>query len=176
LVSGKLINTWLLSQPLEIVPRFERNTDGRDVATDYQGSVVKKTADERRSARANVMLVATVESGGVSRRLQVRNLSEHGALLSGDTHLDVDAEVSFRCNGVATNGWVAWIQPPYAGIQFAEPNEPEGLLRKSPETGRLITRDSRERNFRRPGFRGNQLTDEERRILEEWERTSSPRQ
>jgi len=33
-----------------------------------------------------------------------------------------------------------------------------------------IIKDTRELDFRRPGFKGNQMTDEERKIVEEWNR------
>jgi hypothetical protein len=34
----------------------------------------------------------------------------------------------------------------------------------------MVTRDTRNLDFRRPGFRGNQMSDEEREIVAKWVR------
>ena len=130
--------------------------------------MTKKGADERRSTRANVLLAAAIERGGVCTPVRVGNLSAHGALVLCDAILAEGAPVIFRCNGIAIDSWVAWVQPPYFGIQFGEPLRPKVLLRSASAGRQVITRDSRELNYRRPGFRGKQLTDDERQIVEDW--------
>jgi hypothetical protein len=132
--------------------------------------VKKNPGDERRSARANVLLAATIECDGVRTRARVVNLSAHGALVSGDIPLEEDALITFECNGLTVQGWVAWVRAPHAGIQFGEPKQPGDLLRSSTTHSPVhsIMKDTRKLDFRRPGLRGNQLTAEERKILEQW--------
>jgi PilZ domain-containing protein len=130
--------------------------------------VTKKTADERRSARANVLLVGTVECGGVQIRVRIANLSAHGALVVADGLPAEGTQLTLRCNGATVQSWIAWVRTPHAGIQFGEPIDPDELLRNAPPAqAQMITRDNRKVDFRRPGFRGNQLTAEERKIVDE---------
>lgn len=136
--------------------------------------MTKNSADEWRSVRANVLLVGTIESQGTRIRVRVGNLSAHGALVIGDVAAADGAEVTFRCNGVTVQGWMVWVQAPYAGINFGHPIEPEDLLRNDPLPQHMITRDTRTLDHRRPGFRGNQMTDEERKIVEEWSHPRAP--
>ena len=84
-----------------------------------------------------------------------------------------DTRVIFRCNGLAVESWVAWTEAPHAGIQFNEPIQPEELLRSRPVLSAAVVRDTRELDFRRPGFSGNQLTQEEREMLKQWRASQS---
>jgi hypothetical protein len=95
-------------------------------------------------------------------------MSAHGVLVVGDAVPAEGSKLAFKCNGVEIQGWVAWIRPPCAGIDFRDPIRTELLLRTCPVSNQLITKDTRTIDFKRPGFRGNQLTEEERRIVEEW--------
>ncbi len=128
--------------------------------------------DERRSPRANVLLVGIVECPGACSQVRVGNLSRHGALIVGDALPAAGTGVIFRCNGVAIEGCLAWVRAPYAGVDFDEVVQPKKLLRDRPVASPLVTKDTRVLNLRRPGFRGNQLTDEERRFVEDWSRRS----
>jgi hypothetical protein len=100
--------------------------------------------------------------------IRVSNLSAHGALVIGQAFPERDTPVVFRCNGFAVESWVAWVKAPHAGIQFAQPIRPEELLRNAAVPAPAIVRDTRKLDFRRPGFRGNQLTPEERDELQDW--------
>src|SRR5574338_310335 len=124
-------------------------------------------SDERRSKRANVILTATVESGGVRTPVRIGNLSAHGAMIIADCLPPPEASVMFHCNGLAVQAWVTWIQAGRAGIQFAEPMNPDVLAKRAAVPQSMIVKDEREVDFRRPGFRGNQMTEEERKIVEE---------
>jgi hypothetical protein len=130
--------------------------------------MTEKSADERRSTRANVLLTAAIECGGVRIPVRVSNLSAHGALVLSDAVLEEGASVIYRCNGMQIEGWIAWVRPPHAGIQFGEPIPHQDLLRSAPVPHQMIIKDSRKLDHRRPGFRGKQLTADEKRILEEW--------
>ena len=127
-------------------------------------------ADERRSARANVILTATIEQGSARIPVRVSNLSAHGALVIGDRLPEGETQVVFRCNGAAVQCWVAWSRAGRAGIQFGTPVQPDALAHKEAAPRATIIKDTRELDFRRPGFKGNQMTDEERKIVEEWNR------
>lgn len=133
----------------------------------------KHTADERRSARANVLLVADIEVGSVRNRVRIANISAHGALVVGKGIPSQGAQVNFKCRHVSVPSWIAWVDGTYAGIQFDEAIEPEDLLRYLPACGSVISKDRRIENFRRPGFKGNQLTEEERRIVAAWNKGRS---
>jgi hypothetical protein len=124
-------------------------------------------ADERRSARSSVMLAAIIQSGEAQLPVRVVNLSEHGALVQGDELPRDDVPVTFRCGGLQVAGWMAWVRPPLAGISFDCAVEPNDAL-QSVRAAHMIIRDTRQKDFRRPGFRGNQLTSEERRIVQKW--------
>ncbi len=128
-----------------------------------RSSMTKSSADERRSARAKVMLTAAIESGGDRIPVKVDDLSAHGARVIGDTLPAIDTPVTFHCKDLTVEGFVAWVEPPLAGIGFGEPIEPQHLLRKIPRPPQVTPKD-----FRRPGFRGRQLTDAEKQIVEEW--------
>jgi hypothetical protein len=129
--------------------------------------------DERRSPRANVLLIAVVESGGARNPIRVSNLSAHGVLVIGKALPCADTLVIFRCNGLAVESWVAWTEGPHAGIQFNEPIQPEELLRSRPVLSAALVRDTRKLDFRRPGFSGDQLTQEEREMLKQWRTSQS---
>jgi hypothetical protein len=70
-------------------------------------------------------------------------------------------------------GWVAWSEADNAGLQFAEPIEVEKLTHRLKPHAAGIIKDDRQIDFRRPGFRGNQMSDEERTAVEEWLRPLS---
>lgn len=129
-----------------------------------------KRADGRRSARAKVLLTAELECEGTRIPVRVANLSAHGALILGEPYFHEDQPVTFRCSGLAAEGWLAWVQPPYAGINFNKPIEPKDILPKARGDSTLVIKDTRTLDFRRPGFRGNQMSQEERQIVEQWQK------
>jgi hypothetical protein len=150
---------------------LQRQTDDRGKLS--QGGIramPNKNADERRSARANVLLAAVVECGGLRIPVRVVNLSAHGALVLGEAVPSEDTSVVFRCNGLIVEGWIAWVRRPHAGIHFGEIIKPGKALSKTAVTQTMIVKDSRKLDFRRPGFRGNQLTAEEQQTLERWKK------
>jgi hypothetical protein len=126
--------------------------------------------DERRSARANVILKAVIEWHGGRANVRVGNLSAHGALVIGEGLPVRDTNVTFRCHETAVSGWIMWATAERAGIQFEQPVDPEAVAHRPAPPKAQISPDTRELDFRRPGFRGNQMTDEERKMVEEWTR------
>jgi hypothetical protein len=130
-------------------------------------------SDERRSPRANVILTAIIEQGRNRIPVRISNLSEHGALVIGAGLPANETPVTFRCKGVDVQGFVAWSKHGRAGIQFEQSIEPEALTQRAAPP--LIVKADGNTDFRRPGFRGNQLTDEEQRIVAEWNRPAPKR-
>lgn len=124
--------------------------------------------DDRRSTRRPVVLMAAIDCAGVRTRVRVTNLSAHGALVIGDPLPAPDCEVAFLSNGVTVQSKVVWVHGRHAGVQFEDPVEPECFLRNARHPHPMITKDDRTVDFRRPGFRGNQLNAEERRAVENW--------
>lgn len=131
--------------------------------------------DERRSERANVILAATIEHRGARIPVRVSNLSQHGVLVVGDRIPPGETQVTFHCNGASVQSWVAWSRGGRAGIQFGIPIQPDALAQREAVPRVAIVKDTREVDFRRPGFRGNQMTEEERKIVEEWNRPEPKR-
>lgn len=134
-----------------------------------RATMIHKNADERRSDRANVLLVGTIESLGVRSRVRIGNVSSLGALVIAAAVPAEGSEILLRCNDVAIRGWVVWVKPLCAGICFDESIDLRALLPKK-AAPHAITKDTRTVEFRRPGFRGNQLGNHERKIVEEWSR------
>jgi PilZ domain-containing protein len=135
-------------------------------------TVANKAADERRSPRSNVVLMAALESGGQCVRTRVANISANGALVAGDSLPREGDVLIFHCNGHFIPSWVAWAKGTHAGIQFDEEIDLAELLRgrdmSRPSPTMMIVKDTRKVDFKRPGFKGNQMTDEERQLVVTW--------
>ena len=134
---------------------------------DDPASAAKREADERRAGRSNVLLGATIEQNGARMPVRVSNLSANGALVIGDRLPVADTNVTFHCNGFAIESFVIWSRDRHAGLEFATPVPPEALGQRAPQPRIAITKDTRNVDFRRPGFRGNQMTDEEQEFFDE---------
>jgi hypothetical protein len=88
----------------------------------------------------------------------------------GEGFPPADSDVIFQCNGRAVQGWIAWVGGGRAGIQFEDSVQPESMTLKAAKPRPAVERDTRILTYRRPGFRGNQLTEAERRLVEDWNR------
>ena len=130
--------------------------------------------DERRSDRANVLLTAVLDHGRKRIPVRIRNVSEHGALVIGRGLPPGDTAVTFHCNGLTVESFVAWSTAGQAGIQFETPIDPATLTER-PSPPAAIVKAAGNADFRRPGFRGNQLSIGERRIVADWHRPPSKR-
>ncbi|MBA3577955.1 MAG: hypothetical protein H0W39_10165 [Sphingomonas sp.] len=116
------------------------------------------------------MLTATLESEQGDVQVRVDDLSAHGARVCGEGLFPLDTPVTFRCKALAVEGFIAWVDMPFAGIGFGDPIEPQMAFRKVTPARQTVSKD-----FRRPGFRGRRLTDAERRSVEEWARPDRAR-
>lgn len=123
----------------------------------------------RRSRRSPVLLAATVDVGGKSVGVKLRNLSEEGALIEGEGLPVEGSSTFFERNDLRVQGRVAWVQGRYAGIAFDQPLKPEDVLRNIPAP----KRPPQLNDFKRPGLACRPLSDYERSMLERW-MTASP--
>jgi len=122
----------------------------------------------RRSRRSPMLLAATVEIAGRAVAVKLRNLSEEGALVEGDRLPLEGSATFFKRKELNLKSRVVWVHGRYAGIAFEERLRPEDVLRNVPTPKPRARLD-----FRRPGLACRPLTDEERRMVEQW-MVSSP--
>lgn len=128
-----------------------------------------RNVDERRSARLKVMLSANLKHGGKHVRVRVLDLSMHGALIAADEFPPAGCDVSLHCGQQSVEGWIAWVRGKMAGIDFDEIVDrqrftPRTTASTNTTTG-MVVKDTRKIDFRRPGFRGDQLTADERLFM-----------
>lgn len=122
-------------------------------------------AEERRSKRTKVMLAATIEHKSHEIPVRIVDMSKHGALVSGTQLPPVDSEITLRCGSQSVAGWVAWISDERAGVNFGV-TLPKPFAPSVPNTTHLLIEDGRKSDFRRPGFRGTQMSPQERLFVE----------
>lgn len=117
----------------------------------------------RRARRSHVLMAASIEAGGVSVPVKLRNLSSEGALVEGVNLPAVDSVVIFRKNELNLPGKVAWVTGNRAGIAFDAKLAPESVLRHVPPS-----RPQRKLDFRRPPIRSGDLSPGERKVAQDW--------
>jgi len=123
---------------------------------------------DRRSRRSPVLLAAALEVAGRQVAVNLRNLSEQGALIEGDSLPPEGSTTFFERKELRVPGRIVWVQGRYAGIAFDEPLNPEQVLRHVP-----APRPKAQLDFRRPGLACRPLSGYKRRMLERW-MTASP--
>lgn len=128
------------------------------------------TPSQRRSSRANVLLAASIDVGGASIGVKLRNLSEQGALIQGERLPVEGSEVRFHRNDLAIPGRIAWVDGQYAGVAFAVPLQPQDVLRNIPQPKARVQSD-----YKRPALNPRALTVQEQRLLESWIGPPTPR-
>ena len=122
----------------------------------------------RRSRRSPVLLAASVEVDGVVMPVKLRNLSEEGALIEGESLPSEGTITFFERNDLRLKSRVVWVEGRYAGVAFARALKSEEVLRNVPKPRLRIDPD-----FRRPGLACRPLTADERKMVERW-MTASP--
>lgn len=126
-----------------------------------------QSKDNRRSARSKMMLAATLNSEGGHVTVRLLDLSSHGALIVGDGIPTVHTDVAVRCGTQSVMGSIAWVHGNKAGVKFHEPVGRHQFTRRIGFTSHDVVTYTRNASYRRPGFRGNQLTAEERYFLDQ---------
>ena len=117
----------------------------------------------RKSRRSQVLLSATLEHGGASQAVKLRNLSEEGALVESDRLPIEGTAVHFIRKDLNAAGRVVWVNGRYAGIAFSAKLDPAEVLRHIP-----APRPKLQPRYWRPGITTTQLNAEQRRLAESW--------
>lgn len=76
------------------------------------------TSPRARAPRKNLLLTATIRSGGVTAPVRIRNLSEKGAMVDGQALPEPGASLILQRLEVEMRGVVAWRADGRCGIQF----------------------------------------------------------
>lgn len=118
----------------------------------------------RRSSRSNVLLKATLEAGGVSVPVVLRNLSREGALVQAESLPTPGTRVLFHRQGLSVPGRIAWAHCGHAGMEFDIPLYPKEVLRHVPAPAVKAPPPIK----RRPGLGSKPLTAGERALIERW--------
>lgn len=119
----------------------------------------------RRSRRSNVLLKATLEVPGDSLPVVLRNLSQEGALVQGESLPEAGTRVLFHRQGLSVPSRIAWSHCGHAGLEFEFPLFPGEMLRHIPSSA---ARGPSVPVKRRPGLAAQPLTQAERLLIERW--------
>lgn len=122
---------------------------------------------KRRSARAKVLLSATLEYPDRVLPVVLRNLSENGALIEAAGLVAGACECRLRRKDLCVEGHVAWTEGKLAGIAFTSPLIPEAVMEHVP---RPAVRRNAKPAHHRPGFSQGVMSPQERRWLAEMSR------
>jgi len=117
----------------------------------------------RRSRRSHLLMAATLEVSGRAINVKLRNLSSEGAQVEGDQLPVEGTELLFRKGELALAGSVIWTKGKHAGIRFVHKLEPQAVLNHI-----AVPRPRMEADFRRPGLATRALTEQERKLAENW--------
>ena len=85
----------------------------------------EKGAEDRASPRTNLLLAATVEAGGRSLAVRIRNLSETGAMIEGAGLPEAGAPLVLARGDLRVSATVAWAAGGRRGIRFDGPTPVE---------------------------------------------------
>jgi hypothetical protein len=127
--------------------------------------------EKRFTRRSNVLLTGTIEWHGKLLPVTLRNLSAEGALASGDQLPRAGSKIRFQRNELTADCTVMWVHAHHAGLKFNRPLPKSVVLKHRPEPPRPQVASSPAR----PGFSRRVLTEEEKRVLEEWDCASATR-
>jgi hypothetical protein len=78
-------------------------------------------AEHRVAQRTNLMLAATVESGGRVNAVRIRNLSETGALIEGSGLPGAGASMILKRGDLQVASTIAWASGERRGVRFDSP-------------------------------------------------------
>jgi hypothetical protein len=123
-----------------------------------------------RAKRSNVLLAASIEQSGHTFSVKLRNLSSEGALIEGEELPIEGSSVLFRRNDLSVTSRVAWVHGRHAGVAFSAPLDAQEVLRNIPKPKPRVILD-----FRRPGLACRELSSDEKRLVEQWISSATPR-
>ena len=119
--------------------------------------------DPRRSRRANVLFTASIDVEGANTPVKLRNLSAQGALIEAADLPAPGTELVFHRNDLSVPGCLAWVDGGHGGVEFAQPLEPQQVMRNVPSPKQRKPMD-----FRRPGLRTRDMSAAEREAAALW--------
>lgn len=117
----------------------------------------------RRSTRKPVLLSATIEVAGEPVSVNLRNLSEEGALLEGAPLPAAGTTTWFERGALRISGQIIWAEGRFAGIRFARRLDPAEVLRHI-----ATPKAQADPVHRRPALTNHNLSSAERRMIDEW--------
>lgn len=120
-------------------------------------------AGKRQAKRNRVLLAARVSCGSLEFEVRLRDLSQKGALIEGDTVPPKDAEILFSRGSMSVPARVAWSAANRAGLEFAYMIDEGDVLVQL----RRTRHDSATPRFRRPGL-GEEMSARDRRVAQLW--------
>ena len=82
------------------------------------GNQLASAVEHRSEGRSNVFLTATLEGGGTSTPVRIRNLSGRGALVDGGAFPPVGTPVKLSRGRLSAAGELAWGGQGQAGLNF----------------------------------------------------------
>ena len=123
---------------------------------------------KRSAARARVLLTAKLRTpfGNIEARL--RDLSRNGALLECNDSLALDCEVVFSRGDTTVPARVAWVSGKRVGLEFLRPIDESEVLIQRTRAAAASVPAAPPTPFKRPGLRGQGLTEQERKLAEAW--------
>ena len=121
--------------------------------------------NKRQVARSKVLYGGTIRCEGRSFPIRILDLSCNGALISGvGLPLNEGSLVTLTCGKQSVEAAVCWVRANEAGLSLHA--ELRGQVFSRPKS--MIARSYEpDPNWRRPAFRGDQLTDDEKWFIEQ---------
>lgn len=118
---------------------------------------------KRQAKRNRVLLAARISSGSMELDVRLRDLSQKGALVEGESVPPKGAEVLFSRGSMSVPARVAWSAANRAGLEFAYMIDEGDVLVQL----RRTTHDTATPRFRRPGL-GEEMSARDRRVAQLW--------
>ena len=121
-------------------------------------------AGKRSAKRARVLLAAKLRTGGGGEiDVRLRDLSQKGALVEGQSLPPQGTEAVFHRGSITVPARVAWIGEGRAGLEFAYPIDETEVLVQLKRTNV----DSNQPRFRRPRL-GEDMSAQEKKLARLW--------
>lgn len=110
-----------------------------------------------------MLLTATLKCGDEELLVKLRDLSAKGALVEADNLPALGSNVIFQRKNLIEWARVVWVDGNHAGITFKHELQPEQVLESVPKP-----RPKAVPEFRRPRLACQELSPEERKLIDKW--------
>jgi hypothetical protein len=129
-----------------------------------EGYIDVPTQGKRKAKRNRVLLAAKIRSASGEADVRLRDLSQKGALIEGQTLPPVASEIVFHRGSISVPARVAWVSANRAGLEFAYMIDESDVLVQL----RRTTTDQNQPRFRRPRLFGEDMSAQERKLAQMW--------